>query len=157
MLNDLAITEREHFFDDHGAWVLEQGEYIFEDGAICEDSPLGRMMPPAEDEYEREQTILRYWEIVAEAATQNFEDFKSYLGGTGKRLDAWATLYTEEDQLTHLRHLQDQAKRVRAKLYRQRRKVKEAKPFWITQREEQEIADQTARQQFKDKLQEFTL
>src|SRR4051794_15017949 len=120
MLNDLSVKLREDFYEEHGAYVQSpEGEVLFADGAVDQNdiTGLGRLIPPPEDDYELAKNICRYWLLLAQATEQHFTNFKDWLAGHGRREAAWATLYTEEEQLKHLAYLQQQAKRARAKYY----------------------------------------
>ncbi|MEX2310138.1 MAG: hypothetical protein WD738_21375 [Pirellulales bacterium] len=159
MINDLAI-QRTRFYEEHSPFVTTpEGPVIFADGAVDENSitGLGRLIDPPQDEWEKAKLVARHWQIVADAATEAFEAYKLYLKGTGKREDEWARLYTEEDRLAHLRHLQTQAKRMRAKFLKANREVKAHTPFWLNEREQAEIESAARARQFLDSVESIDL
>src|SRR4051794_3585054 len=113
MISSMFIDHKEQFFAEHGNCVLVEGHYIFEDGAIVEDNPMGVLQEPPADNYERKQIIARYWQHVAVAAEEAFTELKLYLGGTGRRPDAVAKMFTDQERLEYLRKLQNTAKLAR--------------------------------------------
>src|SRR4029079_10048102 len=126
---------------EHGHYVNTDGKFVFRDGAIVEAGMVGSMIPPPEDQAQVAKVVAEYWQIVSHQDEQAFVDYKSYLGGHGQRQPLWATFYTEEEQLAHLRTLQGKAKRARARYLAAKRKVKESIPFWMEERNRHEVED----------------
>jgi hypothetical protein len=94
---------------------------------------------------------------VAETTEQQFVDFKLWLQGTGRREPAWATLYTEDDRITHLKKLRQQAMRARAKYAKAKKAVTDATPAWLRERERAEAADAARQQQYFDQVESIEL
>ena len=65
--------------------------------------------------------------------------------------------FTEDDQLEHLRTLQQAAKRSKAKYLATKRKVKENIPFWMDEREQNEAESLHRNNQFKERVDSFNL
>jgi len=157
MINSHQMHERDSFETEHGPFVLVDGFKLFSDAALVEDNPMGRMISPPEDKYERLKLVARYWQLAAQTDEEAFDEFKTYLGGTGRRQDAWATLYTEEDRIAHLKTLQQQAKRSRAKYMKAKREAKAATPFWVEERDAQEIDEQRRNEEFLQQVDQIQL
>jgi hypothetical protein len=160
MLNDHAANQRDEFYEEHGHFVTTpEGVAIFHDGSTDEASMtgLGVLSPPSSDKFERAKMVAHYWKLVAEITEEQFLNFKNYLNGTGRREPAWATLYTEEERLAHLKSLQQQAKRTRAKYLKAKREVKEQIPFWIEEREQLEIEEEQRKQQFLSEVDQINI
>jgi hypothetical protein len=137
--------------ETHGPHVRDNGVILFSDGTRIEEFSKLKM-PPPDDEFELAKLKLRFWEIESEKADEQFQNFKDYLAGSGRREDAWATLYTHEMQVAHLKTLQVAAKRVRAKHAKARKAVEESRPFWLDARDEQEIEHAQRQQEFRDTI-----
>jgi hypothetical protein len=160
VLNNLAIDQKEAFYEEHGAFVpLPEGPILFEDGAMDENSMtgMGRLIPPPEDSYELATLQLRYAQIVAEHAEQKFQAYKEYLQGTGKREAEWCNLYTEESQIAHLKQLRQTAMRWRAKLSKAKKRVKDERPAWMTEREQADAEEAARQQRFQDAVSDIEL
>lgn len=154
-------TRRDEFFEEHGANIrTPDGHFtIFVDGAEAENSMTGwgRLSPPPEDDWQRSKNIAKYWECVAKKDEEAFRDCKMYLSGTGFQPVALRTCYTDEERLEVLRDLQNTAKKSRAKFLAAKRKVKRETPFWVEQRQQQEVEEQARKQNFRNAVDQFNL
>lgn len=124
-------TPRGKSFAENGDYVKDQGEVIFANGAIAEDSMLdnGLTIDPPHDDWERAKIIARYWSLKAQAAVDEFNAYKSWLqGGDGRGIEG---IYTEEDQLAHLAKLCVRAKSAKRQFREARAEVNANEPQYI--------------------------
>ena len=97
----------------HGANVFAEGWIRFEDGAVREADPLGLMMEPPADPYERARRQAHYRKIVCERAVRAFDQAKQQAASM-----AHANLNSEmcgpapmvESVVTELKALQSRAR-----------------------------------------------
>lgn len=121
-------SQRDDFHQQHGAFVTLPNDWLlFEDGAVDQSSQfgVGPLVDPPEDEYALAVNKFRYLQIVAEHRVQQFEAYKSFLGGNGYS-DFIA--YTEEEKLEHLEDLKRIARSAKRKADRAKRAMEELAP-----------------------------
>jgi hypothetical protein len=154
------VEAKEKFYKEHGAWArTPDGRIIFADGAVDAepDWGWGLLQPPSRDEWERCKIIAEYSQIVAEASRDRFETFQMWLKGTGRSLDEWKTLYTEQDKLDHLKRLRMIAKRDQSRWIAAKKALEDATPFWIREAEQADIEAQARHQNFLDQVDQIQL
>jgi hypothetical protein len=72
-----AVNQRIAAFDRlHGASIFHEGFIRFEDGACREANPLGVMVDPPADPWDRAKRVLMYRKIIFQRAVRAFDQAK---------------------------------------------------------------------------------
>lgn len=146
------------FYAKHGNFVqLPDSQYVlFEDGALHENSSsgIGPLIPPPSDEWECAKLVAQFWKIKAEAAQDEFHQFKSYLNG-----DGWCPpgLDTDEEKLAYLKKLRAEAAGA-AKQYRMaREEVDATTPAWLIRKQKDEAEERRVREKLRERANAINL
>ena len=67
------------FDSQHGESFVYDGWVLFADGATREVNPLGLLVEPPSDPYEKAKRIALYWKLVFEKAVRDFDAGRQYL------------------------------------------------------------------------------
>ncbi len=146
------------FYRQHGEFVqIPDSQYVlFEDGALHENSScgVGPMMPPPSDEWECAKLVAQFWKIKAEAASDEFHQFKGYLNGDGF---CPAGIYTDEEKLAYLKTLRAAATRANKRYRMARKEVDATTPAWLIRKQKDEAEERRARQKFRERANAINL
>ncbi len=153
----------QQFHDEHGDCVsIGDGWFLFEDGAMREQSPMGCRMNPPSDPLERAKKILQFREIQLKEAEQQFHETKEKILNS----NAFEWDQKAEEALATLKDLQGVVESWRELVEEQQARVNELDPRYIPPEEQARIERQEERARvrrmekqaaFQDKLSEIKI
>ncbi len=131
MFSELVNQRVQQFDLEHGNDPVRLGSFLyFRDGAMREINPMGRLMDPPEDRYQRDKLIVRYWQARVDRAVQAFDKKKIELHQRAENVLQVASTPNgipdappDEEDLAALRLLQNIVKRLHRKLDAAKAKV----------------------------------
>ena len=74
----------QRFFDEHGDYVRNRSQTLFQDGETLENTldGFGGLRPPPTDAHELAKLLCTYWEIKAKTAATEFHNYQGTLDGS---------------------------------------------------------------------------
>jgi hypothetical protein len=116
----------------NSAWLL------FEDGAKRETNPLGPLVEPPEDSWQRSQAVARYWEVKTQLAVEEFNNLRQNLLAhcktmAGQKISAPPP---SEQELARLITLKKKVHKYQRQLHEALENVEASKPEGLKQKEE---------------------
>jgi hypothetical protein len=136
--------EQRKFYEQHGDYVIDDGQVFFVDGAVEESGFRGRFQRrPPQDEYQRLLAVQNYWKVKAEKSLEDFEYLKNILQNH-PALDR----VRQKEQVSRLEALRDDARMARKKLRETEKSIAKTQAGnienagkqnngWTTQRQQQ--------------------
>ena len=117
MFNPLGMSHREQFVTQHGEYVkLEDGRFLFQDGAWCESSPMGIMAEPPEDATQLAKLMVQFWSAKLSRAVSRFEQLRDQLHNAALAAKQSGYSPPGEEELAPLLELQKTVKGLQKKV-----------------------------------------
>ena len=121
MLDGQGVNQRiREFHEQHGSFILVNEWLLFEDGALRERNPMGRLIPPPTDPQEKAKNIVRYHQEKLDLAVQEFDHFKRNITMNAKMALKQSTVPAPVEQpetvISQLRELQKKVKQCQKQL-----------------------------------------
>lgn len=133
-----SVKERVGRFDaENGNFVIQNGWLIFETGAQREVNPLGCLMSPPADLFERAKVQLRYADIKLKLAAGEFYNLKMNLTARLKSAQNQrvCTPNVDKSAIDRLKMLKNKVVKYQRKLEKAQARLEANKPDWLIQRE----------------------
>ncbi len=124
MYSELVNQRVQQFDLEHGNDPVRLGSHLlFRNGAMREVHPMGRLMDPPENGYQRDKLIVRYWQARVDRAVQAFDKKKTELRQRAENVlqaaiepNGIPDAPPDEEDLAQLKVLQNIVKRLHRKL-----------------------------------------
>jgi hypothetical protein len=149
-----SVNYRVQQFDrQHGSDCINiEGWLVYSDGAKRERSPLGALIDPPEDAYERSKLQVRYREELLRRAVEEFQGLRqTLLQGAKTNLRhqyAEPPPCADEEAVAQLKELQKVVRRRQRALYAARKQLEESKPDWVRRRESASVTNKQSNERF---------
>lgn len=158
-----AVNQRIAEFDKrHGASVYDEGWIRFEDGAVRESNPLGLMMEPPDDHWERSKRKLIHRKIVFQRALRAFDERRQhYISHTRANLNnqqfCGPALVAAEVAETELAELKQAVRAAQEGLARAEAEVEANKPQRLKELAQESLRNRQSNEHLLDRVQRIEL
>jgi len=144
-----------HYHGGQARAILIGTWFVYPDGAMRENNPMGVLMEPPADEEERLRLVVQYCEQHVREARDAFFALKNDLAQRAKanvRQQQFAAMPPSDEELARLSQLRGIAASWAVELDEARKRLADAKPDWRRQQEAIAAQNQQQNEAFLAKL-----